>query len=253
MSIKTAEEIRKAYLKWIADNTRIFQKGDIATISTPFLNPHNDHIEIFIEPLDDNKVILHDGGETIEDLKWQGVDFASSSKRQKIFDDILQSYGVKRNGDRIETIITPNDAGIKKHFFIQAILSINDMYLLAQHRVTSLFYEMVKQLMDEKEINYSSDIIIQGKSIQHRIEFLVKNPKSNEKIIKLINNPTKQQAELATFMWVDIKDVRPASSKVVFLNDKEKLGGDAETILNTYTDKVLLWSQQEKAIEYLAQ
>jgi len=39
----------------------------------------------------------------------------------------------------------------------------------------------------------------------------------------------------------------------VFLNDREKLGSDAEAILNAYTDKVLLWSQKEKAVEYLAQ
>jgi Domain of unknown function DUF1828 len=134
MKMNIAEEIKHNYLKWISDNTRIFQNGENHAISTPFLNTHNDHIEIYIETLANNKILLHDGGETIEDLKWQGVDLDGSPKRQKMLEEILRSYGVKRQGNRIETIITQADAGIRKHFLVQSILAINDMYMLSQSR-----------------------------------------------------------------------------------------------------------------------
>jgi Domain of unknown function DUF1829 len=72
---------------------------------------------------------------------------------------------------------------------------------------------MVKQMMDEYKVNYIPDIIIQGQSIQHRLDFAVKNPNQSEKLIRLVNNPTKQQAELVSFLWLDIKDVKSSMKK----------------------------------------
>src|SRR5690606_18364194 len=87
--------IIEEYLKWIKDNTivKTIDEGKVCSISTPFLDRHNDHLDIYIVS-NDGYFTLTDDGYTISDLKMSGFEI-NTPKRENILKTTLSGFGVK--------------------------------------------------------------------------------------------------------------------------------------------------------------
>ena len=59
----------QGYYKWLMDNTSWRQINEVMEITTPFLNRHNDFIQIYIQSLGNGSIRFTDLGETIADLE----------------------------------------------------------------------------------------------------------------------------------------------------------------------------------------
>src|SRR5438093_6954647 len=139
------QKVITEYLKWIKDNTVIktVEEGKVCSISTPFLDRHNDHLDIYLIKNNDS-IKLTDNGYTIADLKMSGFEI-NTPKRQSILRTALNGFGVKINGnDELYVEATAQNVGQKKHYLLQAILAVNDMFNLAQETVYSSFKEDVE-------------------------------------------------------------------------------------------------------------
>ena len=69
----------------------------------------------------------------------------NTPKRESILKTALNGFGVKMNGnDELYVDANPQNIGQKKHYLLQAILAVNDMFNLAQETVYSLFKEDVE-------------------------------------------------------------------------------------------------------------
>lgn len=120
------------YLKWIKDNTvvKTVEEGKVCSISTPFLDRHNDHLDIYLVK-NNGSVRLTDNGYTLADLKMSGFEI-NTPKRESILKTVLNGFGVKMNGgDELYVDATASNVGQKKHYLLQAILAVNDMFNLA--------------------------------------------------------------------------------------------------------------------------
>ncbi|GEM_PF-1521641 len=89
----------------------------------------------------------------------------------------------------------------------------------------------------------------------HQFDFVV--PKSRgalERILRVINNPNKDNAQSAAFAWVDTKDVRPADSLAfAVLNDHDrKVSDPVKEALLSYDITPIIWSKREGFRERLA-
>lgn len=60
------QQVINDYLKWIKDNTvaKSIEEGKVCSITTPFLDRHNDHLEIYFLK-NDGSFKLTDNGYTI--------------------------------------------------------------------------------------------------------------------------------------------------------------------------------------------
>ena len=74
--------------------------------------------------------VLTDDGYTIADLKLSGCEF-TTEKRRRILYSILNGFGIQLDGDELFTNAMPSNFPQKKHNLIQAMLSINDLFVLA--------------------------------------------------------------------------------------------------------------------------
>ena len=76
------EKIISDYLSWIRDNTilRSMSDGNACAVSTPFLDRHNDHVEVYLTKTNGN-IRISDQGYTIADLKMSGFE-VSTPKRE---------------------------------------------------------------------------------------------------------------------------------------------------------------------------
>lgn len=245
------EEIINEYLRWIKDNTvvRSLTDGNVCAVSTPFLDRHNDHVEVYLTKSNGN-VRISDHGYTIADLKMSGFEI-STPKREKILKTTLNGFGV-HVGENNELFIdaTMNNIGQKKHYFLQAIIAVNDMFNLAQETVYSLFKEDVETYLRANDVIFSKDIKLTGKSgFDHNIDFLLPAVRKHpERIIKAINTPTKDPVMSAIMAFTDISQVRETPTKqFVIYNDTERtVSGDVISAMVNYDIKPIPWTARNE-------
>jgi hypothetical protein len=145
---------------------------------------------------------------------------------------------------------------LRKHNLIQAILAVNDLFYLARASVESFFFEDVALWMDDSDIRYTQRVKFSGRTgYDHLFDFVVpKSKKEPERILRVVNNPAKDQANAAILSWVDTKEARPSNSVAyAVLNDKERIIPDGVVeALKNYDITPLPWSQRDEFRERLA-
>jgi len=246
-----------SYIQWLRNTISVKEINEFFEITTPFLDRNNDCMQIFLKNEGDDNYLLTDDGYIINDLLL--LDFnLETPRRKKLLNQILNSYGVHKDKNNALTIYANKDNfPIKKHFLIQAMLSVSDMFMTSRSMVTTLFYEDVENYLYDNEVRFFSNIQFTGKSgYVHNFEFAIPPSKHGpERLIKAINSPNKENTTSNLFIWNDTKQTRKSESNLyVFLNDSGK--SVSNDILNAYREyniKPILWSNRNhaKVIEQL--
>lgn len=243
------------YIKWLRDKTCFKEVGQgWIEITTPHLDRHNDCLQFYANHTD-NGINFSDGGYIIDDLEASGVQF-NTPKRRKLLNEILNGFGVQLVNDN-ELFITanPDNFPIKKNNFIQAMLSVNDMFALASSSVASLFFEDVKEWLDVNDVRYVPSIKLNGRSgFDFRFDFVVaKHREQPERILQVMNQPSKSNVEQLLFSWSDTKSVRPDNSKLfAVINDvDQKLSSTIIQSLENYNVTPIAWSNRSKFVAQL--
>jgi hypothetical protein len=241
------------YWRWLRDKTVIKQLKDWIEITTPYLDRHNDYLQIYARKTD-NGFILTDGGETLADLEQSGR-VMDSPKRQAILQTILNGFGVEKRDSDLQVHTTSDNFGIRKHNLIQAILSVHDMFFLASSNVEALFFEDVAAWLESVDIRYTPRVKFSGKSgFDHMFDFVIPKSKvASERIIRAINNPNRNTAQNLIMAWIDTRDSRPENAEpFAFLNDNEKsIAGNVTDALRNYGIMPVVWSQRDQFREWL--
>lgn len=253
--IDEIHELIDQYTAWLRDKTVLREVGpDWVEITTPYLDRHNDYLQIYTRR-QNGRYILTDDGYIIQDLVQSGCKL-DSPKRQALLAMTLAGFGVHLEGDRLEIQATPDNFGRRKHDLLQAMLAVNDMFYLAVPMVASLFYEDVVAWLDANEIRYTPGVKFTGKSgYDHLFDFVIpKSRQEPERIIQTITRPSRDTAEAAAFAWIDTREVRPPDSRAfAFLNDQEqRVPLSAITALESYQMQPVLWSGRDAMVELLA-
>lgn len=252
--IADIQRLVDAYHAWLKDKTVLKQIDDWVEITTPYLDRHNDYIQIYARQANGG-VLLTDDGYTLDDLRDSGCKL-DSPKRQALLKQTLNGFGVQLTDDRIEVHATPENFALRKHNLVQAMLAVGDMFYLAVPMVASLFYEDVVTWLDLHDVRYTTNVKFSGKSgFDHRFDFVI--PKSRhqpERVLQAINRPRRDAAQAIAFSWIDTKETRPADSRAfALLNDTEQsVPGDILDALRNYDVHPVLWSQRETVVEELA-
>jgi len=121
-------------IDWIRNNNLIkkIDKKDVLEITTPFLDNHNDHIQLYVFNKG-KQLIISDDGYTITDLKMCGFEL-NVTKNRKIIKNILDRFGVKLGiSEELYLETNMNEIIEKKHHLIQAVLSINELVNIPEY------------------------------------------------------------------------------------------------------------------------
>ncbi|GAA4473882.1 DUF1829 domain-containing protein [Gluconacetobacter asukensis] len=241
------------YWRWLRDKTAIKQLKDWTEITTPYLDRHNDYLQIYARKTETG-FVLTDGGETLLDLKQSGC-LMDSQKRQAILQTILNGFGIEQQDTELQVTATSDNFALRKHNLIQAILSVHDMFFLASSTIEALFFEDVADWLESVDIRYTPRVKFSGKSgFDHMFDFVIPKSKvASERIIRAINNPSRSTAQNLIMAWIDTKDSRPESSEsFAFLNDNEKtIAGNVTEALRNYGITPVAWSQRDQFRERL--
>jgi len=248
------ENLIDQYFNWLRGKTVCREINGWTEITTPYLDRHNDYIQIYLRQIN-QEWELTDDGETLTDLAQSGCDL-DTPRRKALLQTTLNGFGVHLNEGAIKTKATQESFALRKHNLLQAILAVNDLFYLARSSVESFFFEDVALWMDDADIRYTQRVKFAGHTgYDHLFDFVVpKSRKEPERILRVINNPGKDQAQSTILAWVDTKEVRPSDS-VAFavLNDRDRpVSEGVIEALKNYNITPLPWSHRGEFKERLA-
>lgn len=241
------------YLRWLKQEFTLTELEGTCRISTPFLDRHNDAIEIYAEKKN-GLLRLTDDGYTIRDLRASDMEF-TTEKRKAHLAAVLNGFGVRRERDELFVEASSEDFPQKKHNLIQAILAVNDMFVMAEEHVLSLFKEDVELFLESQHIPAFSDFKLSGKSgFDHKFDFgLPKTTQKPQRVLQAINNLTKDNATSIAFMVGDVRLNRlDPLGAFAMINDAARPPNEEHlAALRAYEVEPLLWSHREEVISVL--
>ncbi len=252
--IEEIQNLLDKYLVWLKDKITLRQVQDWIEITTPYLDRHNDYMQIYVKH-HNGGFVISDDGYTIEDLRLSGCEL-ESKKRKDLLNLTLNGFGVKLDGEALVVHASSDNFALRKHNMVQAMLAVNDLFYLAGPVVESLFLEDVTAWLDLHDIRYTPRVKFSGKSgYDHLFDFVIPSSKRrSERIVQTINRPNRDTAQAIAFSWIDTKEVRPANSQAyVLLNDSEHTpSASVIDALKNYDVRPVLWSKREDVREELA-
>ncbi|HPJ69057.1 MAG TPA: DUF1829 domain-containing protein [Desulfobacteraceae bacterium] len=252
--INEIQNLLDQYVRWLKDKTALRQVEDWIEITTPYLDRHNDYLQIYVKR-ENGGYILTDDSYTIEDLKRSGCEL-ESKKRSDLLTLTLNGFGVKLVQNALVMHASSDNFPLKKHNLVQAILAVNDLFYLAVPMVASLFLEDVTSWLNLSDIRYTPKVKFTGKSgYDHLFDFVIPaSRKQPERVLQAINRPSRETAQSVAFSWIDTKEVRPENSRAyALLNDSEHIPSvSVIDALKNYDVNPILWSRREEVREELA-
>lgn len=248
MNKKDCQRLIDEYLVWLKREIKLEEVDGTCLISTPFLDRHNDAIEIYIERKN-GSLRLTDDGSTIRDLRSTGLEFTTPKRKSHLL-SVLSGFGIKQHGDELFIDTSPDDFPQKKHNLVQAILAVNDMFVMAEEHVLSLFKEDVAIFLESHHVPAFSDFKLTGKSgFDHKFDFgLPKTTQRPQRVLQAINFLTKDNATSLAFALADIRAIRPDPlGAFALINDFTRPPNDEHlAALRAYEVEPLLWTRREE-------
>ena len=113
------------YTKWLRDKTSLRQISDWIEITTPYLDRHNDCLQIYAKR-QNGGYLLTDDGYIIEDLQQSGCKLDTGKKQALLM--TLNGFGVRLNDGRLEIQASPDNFAVRKHNLVQVMLAVNDLF-----------------------------------------------------------------------------------------------------------------------------
>lgn len=191
----------------------------------------------------------------MEDLEQSSCSI-STDKRRAIFRQTLVSYGITED-DQVLTIRSgKSELPFKKHMFLQGILTIGDMFMMASPTVASLFAEDVERWLEKQEIRFVPQLKFSGRSgFDHVFDFAIpKSRRSPERLIKVLTKPNRDRAKAVAFSWIDTREVRAHDTEAyAMLNDVEgEVPPAVMSALTAYEITPVPWTGRDRYRDKLA-
>ena len=126
-----------------------------------------------------------------------------------VLDSVLKGLGVRADNNQLMVEASASNLGQRLHSLVQAMLAVNDMFVMAQPRVASFFFEDVQNFLENHDIRFTARVKLAGKSgYDHGVDFVIpKTRKRPERILQAIGTPKKEN--ISAYLWI-LSDTRAA-------------------------------------------
>lgn len=245
-----------SYLSWLRGTVSAESLNETITeVTTPFLDRHNDHLQVYAERTGPDSFLLTDDGYVLADLRSSGVE-RLGHRREEILNGLLIGYGVSLRESELQTIASTADLGPRLHNLIQAMMGADDLFLLSQENVSNVFSEDVTKFLDAHDIRYIPKAKFAGKSgLDHLLDFVIpKSRRAPERVVQVLNSPRADRVKNILFTISDTRAARGRETDYyALLNDQKRAVSTEMTLAFVeYEAKARLWSERDELIEALA-
>lgn len=227
---------------------------------TPFWRPDGDHIEIFALENTDGFITLTDEGQTLDWLFSVGFEIQGHKKREELVNQLVKLYGVELKNEIISIRSDYENIGTNIHRFLNALNALSYVILLRQQRGKPTFRDEVELYLRENGQDYKSNVKVPGRTVEHTIPFYL-NSRRNWLVEVLSANVLSSARDAlykVTFEWTDIRGANQPYQMVTLVDDTDDKWEQIwsrnriKVPLETYSDRVIRWSQRTQLLGSLA-
>ena len=220
MALNQCEEVIDAYLTVLREDFECSRSQEGWFITTPFVRPDGEGIEIELQPLPDGDINIADMGDTLGYLYVNGMTLSQAliaTARQ-----IAKTHGVSLQRNQLSLRVDQDSIGTGLHDLIQAILSITD--LIQRRRPTSrvVFDVEVESFIIHSGVTYDVGFEVQGSKERHTVKFHVNSGKNLliHPISVATAGPARSWAERWSYRFSDILGENSNWHPVIILDDR---------------------------------
>ncbi len=123
-SIKEVESVLELYWAWLRNRTGLRELDDWVEITTPYLDRHNDCLQIYVRS-DKDGFVLADDGYVLNDLEQSGY-AVTNARCRELIEATLKRFGVRRKGNVLEVEACVATFADRKHNLLRAMLAVED-------------------------------------------------------------------------------------------------------------------------------
>lgn len=251
--MEAGEALVDSYLAWVKARLTTETLGDWIRLTTPFLDRHNDFMEIFVK-VEGDQLTLTDDGYVLNDLEQSGC-AVTSGRRKDLLEQILNGHGVSLHQDELIIQANMTNFAQRKHLLLQAMLAVNDLFLTSRPIVRGLFLEEVEQFLTVHQVRSVPNFQLAGKSgLSHAFDFAVPAwGEAPERLIKTLNRPSKEKITSLLFAWSDTRAIRRRPVQLfAFMNDQDRSVSSALVeACHSEGVEVVRWSAKEQYLPVL--
>jgi len=128
--VARCEEIVKNYINTIKGEFECTRIEGWLKVTTPYLHPNNDNIEVFIKEISHNLIRVSDLGQTTRRLHSHAFDIHFTPRKKCLFELIASRSNVKVRDGEIYRDSEPEEVGRAMFDVIMASKAIGDLVLL---------------------------------------------------------------------------------------------------------------------------
>ncbi|MCH4009661.1 DUF1828 domain-containing protein [Companilactobacillus sp.] len=257
---KLEQNIKDFYSKSFSVND--IDDSSYLRVDTPFFDRHNDSLIIYAKKIGDQYIIT-DGGYILDDLETDGIYISRSKKRKAILKSQINSYSVQLNEENNELfVINKNieDFAQSQNLLIQAMLFVNDMFVLSSNTVGEIFKSDVERFFEENNIRTFEDPNFVGTSgMTHKFDFSIAGLRRKDipdKLIKVMNSPRNEY--YAKALATDVRLTKPVLKNTtnfyIIINDsKDDIDSKIINLFNSENITPIPFSERNDFVEELAE
>ena len=101
------------YWDWLRDKSTLREMDGWVEITTPYLDRHNDQLQMYAAR-QGNGYVLTDDGYVLDDLEQSGCKI-DGGRRQALFEMTINGFGVQRVDNQLQVIASKNNFALRKH------------------------------------------------------------------------------------------------------------------------------------------
>ena len=186
-----------------------YQHAGASFIITPLLRQDNDRVTLRIDELKGGRVLITDGGETIDYLRLSGCAVRTSAPFRKRIHAVGASFGVKIEDEEISLEADECDVAEALATVARAAQHMSYLVYYRRTRTVPRFGDRVEAELIGVGARYKRDVKVWGRTRTHRFGFLV-NGEGNALLQPLSGTSRASLNDKAERLVFRIKDVREA-------------------------------------------
>src|SRR5208337_4828177 len=123
MNRNECQKLIDGYVGWLRQGLSVEEAGEACELTTPFLDRHNDHLQVYATRCN-GSIVLSDDGYILSDLRTSGLE-VDTPKRKMVLESVLNGLGVRNENGQLLIEASNVNLGQRLHSLVQAMLAVN--------------------------------------------------------------------------------------------------------------------------------
>ena len=238
------EDVIREYLGKIKGNFFCEPSNGRLRLTTPYVYPDNDLVEVYVEELPGGRIRVSDLGETSRHLHAQGFDVFASPKRKFIAETAASRVNALFESGTI--FKEGNLAEIGEIIFdvVVAARGVADLIYTSRAYEPAPFIEEVAEFLKDHQFRFERRVPVRGSSgREYRVGFRVEEIVFLQPISAEFQRALKPRVDAVVRLWVDIDR---GALKFSLLNDLDFSWPEPDVIILSRFSQVFRWSSREQ-------